>query len=246
MKSPILEFAVAQPSRFEQPIPLAASPRARTLLAALVWLTGVAACRSGDVQDTPPQIVVTTGESGAKPRGIKAGDRKPPLASPPWHIPVGPKLVIVPGQGLGPIRFGAHLDTIERLIGEPCEEKREEAGRTVCRYSAQAIELVLADGGVVEFRAHRLGRLFNPGTGSKVDYGIFNGGFESGVAFGMVPAAVQELLGKPKATRPVEGDNPNHTVEIYEYDGATLEFDRISPESVVLGGVILTAPAKKP
>jgi hypothetical protein len=244
MEEPSLEFVVAEFSRFEQAIPLA-SPRARSLLAALVWVAGLAACRSGDVQDTPPQIVVTTGSSGAKPRGIKASDRKPPLASAPWHIPVGPKLVIVPGQGLGPIRFGAHLDTIERLIGEPCEEKREEAGRTLCRYSAQAVEFVLADGGVVEFRAHRLGRLFNPGT-SKVDYGIFNGGFESGVAFGMVPRAVQELLGKPRATRPVEGDNPHHTVEIYEYDGVTLQFDRISPESVVLGGAILTAPAKKP
>jgi len=101
---------------------------------------------------------------------------------------------------------------------------------------------VLGDGAVTEMRAHRLGRPFKPGT--KVDYGIFNGRFESGVAFGMVPGAVQELLGKPKATRAVEGENPNHTVEVYEYEGATLEFDRISPESVVLGGVILTA--KKP
>jgi hypothetical protein len=62
----------------------------------------------------------------------------------------------------------------------------------------------------------------------------------------MVPAAIRDLLGPPKATRPVEGDNPNHTVEIYEYDGVTLELDRISPDSVVLGGAILTAPTKKP
>jgi hypothetical protein len=237
---------VAEQSRFERAVHLAERTRwARALLATLALAAAVGACRSGDVKDgPPPEVVVTTAGSGARPRGINASDRKPPLASPPWHIPVGPKLAIVPGQGLGPIRFGANLDTIERLIGEPCEEKREEAGRVVCRYSAQAVEFVLADNGVVEFRAHRLGRLFKPN--SKVDFGIFNGGFESGVAFGMLPAAVQELLGKPKATRPVEGENLHHTVEVFEYDGFRLEFDRISPESVVLGGVILTGPAKAP
>ena len=215
----------------------------RVLLVTLALGAGSAACRSGDAQDTAPSpVVVAAGGANAKPRGIKASERKPPFASKPWHIPVGPSLAILPGQGLGPIRFGAHLDTIERLIGEPCEEKREEEGRTLCRYSAQAIEFTLVGGAVTEMRAHRLGRLFKPG--STADFGIFNGRFESGVAFGMLPGAVQELLGKPKASHPVEGENLHHTVEVYEYDGATLEFDRISPESVVLGGVILTP--KKP
>src|SRR5690349_10954966 len=147
----------------------------------------------------------------------------------------------MPGKGFGPIRFGAHIDTIERLIGEPCEEKRDlEGGKQLCRFSAQAVDFVLKDGGAVEMRAHRLGRPFKPEP--KLDYGIFNGRFESGVAFGMVAPAVRELMGTPKSTRSIEGDNPNHTVEVFEYDGATLEFDRISENSVVLGGVILKAP----
>ena len=240
------ERVVAEQSKAKPVVHLAANGACcagRSVLLALALAASTTACRSGDVQDTPARpVVITAGGAGSKPRGIKASDREPPLASPPWHIPVGPTLAILPGQGLGPIRFGAHLDTIERLIGEPCEEKTEEAGHTLCRYSAQAVEFVLTNGEVTEIRAHRLGRPFKPGT--KADYGIFNGRFESGAAFGMVPGGVQELLGKPKASRTVEGENPNHTVEIYEYDGATLEFDRISPQSVVLGGVILKAPKK--
>ena len=65
---------MAEQSRFEQAIQLA-SPRARSLLAALV-VTGLAACRSGDVQDTPPQIVVSAGGTWERPetgllRGIE-------------------------------------------------------------------------------------------------------------------------------------------------------------------------------
>jgi hypothetical protein len=237
---------VAAPSRSEQAKPHAPrgafrQRRERALLAALALASGVAACRSGEVQETPPPtVVVTSGGAGARPRRVDTGERKPPFASPPWHIPVGPNLVVVPGKGLGPIRFGANIETIERLIGEPCEEKREEAGHTLCRYSAQAVDFVLEGGGITEMRAHRLGRLFR--AEPKLEYGIFNGRFESGVAFGMLPAAVEELLGKPKATRAVEGENAHHTELVYDYDGVTLEFDRISAQSVVLGGLIMRAP----
>jgi hypothetical protein len=157
---------------------------------------------------------------------------------------VGPGLPIVPGKGVGPIRFGARQDTIERLIGEPCEERREEpSGVVVCRYSAQAVELLLEGGVLTEIRAHRLGRPFKPEP--KLDFGIFNGRFEAGASFGMLEAGVQEFLGKPKAVRKVEkpdAENPNLTVEVHEYDGFTLEYDRLGPERVVLGGVILKAP----
>jgi hypothetical protein len=222
---------------------------------------GTSACRSGDVASSEPSTDTTAtpaaggtaasetaaapGAGGARHRAPLASERKPPLASPPWRIPVGPRLEIMPGKGFGPIRFGAHVDTIERLIGEPCEEKRDlEGGEVLCRFSAQAVDFVLKDGGVVEMRGHRLGRPFKPEP--KLDYGIFNGRFEQGVAFGMVPPAVRELLGAPKSTRSIEGENPNHTVEVYEYDNLTLEFDRISESSVVLGGVILKAPPATP
>jgi hypothetical protein len=149
-------------------------------------------------------------------------------------------LAITPGKGFGPIRFGARIDTIERLIGEPCEERRDDGAKSICRYSAQAVDFVLENGVVTQMRAHRLGRPFK--DTAKPDYGIFNGSFENGLAFGMVPAAARELAGAPKSVRPVSDDNRFHTVEVHEYDGFRLEFDRISPDSVVLGGVVLDAP----
>jgi hypothetical protein len=224
--------------------------------ALLLFGAGLWACPAGDVDTKPSSVTASAPASAAGARvgasvtsppasaGASGAPRKGPLAPPPWHIPVGPTLPILPGQGLGPIRFGATQETIERLIGEPCEERRQEpSGVVVCRYSAQAVEFLL-DGGVIkEIHAHRLGRPFKPGT--KVDFGIFNGHFESGAGFGMLEAGVRELLGKPKAERKLdrpEAENPNLTVLVHEYDGFTLEYDRIGPERVVLGGVILKAP----
>ncbi len=217
--------------------------RARAAALGLVMGASVA-CRSGDVTEPAPgavpPVVAAAGAGAVGPRGVKASERERPKASAPWRIPVGPNLIITPGKGLGPIRFGARVETIERLIGEPCEEKREEAGSVICRYSAQAVDFVLQNGVVTEMRAHRLGRPFKPEP--KLDYGIFNGRFAEGVAFGMLPAGARELLGAPKATRTISEANPNNTVEVYEYDGFSLEFDRTTPQTVVLGGVVLRAP----
>lgn len=226
--------------------------------ALLLLGAGLWACRSGDIEDAETRAApaarapAAPGAGGAAHSGTTAaasagapGERlKGPKASPPWRIPVGPNLLIMPGKGIGPIRFGARLDTIERLIGEPCEEKREEAGgAVVCRYSAQAIELVLRGGVLQEIRAHRMGRPFKPEP--KLDFGIFNGRFESGAAFGMLEVGAQELLGKPKSVQKVDkpaAENPNLTVAVHEYDGFTLEYDQLGPERVVLGGVVLKAP----
>lgn len=220
------------------------------LLGAGLW-----ACRSGDIEGAEtrgaPQApgaggaaLAHSGTTATASAGAPGQPLKGPKASPPWRIPVGPNLLIMPGEGVGPIRFGARLETIERLIGEPCEEKREAAGGgLVCRYSAHATEFVLRGGVLKEIRAHRLGRPFKPEP--KLDFGIFNGRFEKGAAFGMLEVGVQELLGKPKSVQKVdkpEAENPYGTVAVHEYDGFTLEYDQIGPDRVVLGGVILRAP----
>src|SRR5690606_32148866 len=139
------------------------------------------ACRSGDLSDAAPTAApAVVSASGAPARSArKASDVLPPKASKPWRIPVGPRLLIVPGKGFGPIRFGARLDTIERLIGEPCEEKREEGAQVICRFSAHAVDFVLEKGVLTQMRGHRLGRPFKPEP--PLDYGIFNGRFENGV-----------------------------------------------------------------
>lgn len=239
------------PARKLVPSSQAAAPRTPRRIVrfgtALAWvLLAVAACRSGEADEKPasaPTATPAPPAAGAAPTGpVKnaAGQLVGPRASEPWHIPVGPKLPIVPGEGVGPIRFGAKLDTIERLIGEPCEEKTEAAGLVTCRYSAHAVDFVLDDAGLEQIRVHRLGRLFRPG--SKLEYGIYNGGFESGVNMGMLPAGVTELLGKPTAIRKVEGENLHQTVEVYEYPGVILELDQTKPDKLALGGVILNRP----
>jgi len=198
-----------------------------------------AGCRSGEVEQSPaPPSAAPAAAQPAAPVS------KQPLAPEPWHVPVGISLPIEPGQGLGPIRFGAHLDTIERLMGEPCEQKRQDAPNVlVCRYSAQAVEFFLTDGAVTSMHAHRMGRPFL--TEAKPDFGIFRGRFEAGVSFNMLMAPVQEVLGKPKAVHKVTTPNKYGTVETHDYPNFTLEYDQLAPDRVVLGGVILSAPASK-
>jgi hypothetical protein len=233
-------FEAHPSSRTQRPSWAHVPPTAHVVLglAAVV----LASCRSGEVDpaaSAPPAVIAAAG-APARHGTAKPSDRKAPFASPPWRIPVGPNLVITPGKGFGPIRFGATQETIERLIGEPCEERRSEGDDVICRYSAQAVDFVLRKGKLVQMRAHRLGRPFKPEP--KLDYGIFNGRFAEGVAFGMVPGAVRELLGAPKRVQTLTTDNPNHTVEVHSYDTFSLEFDRLPSDSVVLGGVILDAP----
>lgn len=198
-------------------------------------------CRSGEVEPSPAP---SRAPAAAQPAAPVRKAPLAPMAPEPWHVPVGISLPIEPGEGLGPIRFGARLDTIERLMAEPCEQKRQDAPNVlVCRYSAQAVEFILTDGVVTSMHAHRLGRPFL--TDPKPDFGIFRGRFEAGVSFNMLMEPVQEVLGKPKAVHEVTTPNKYGTVEIHEYPNFTLEYDQLGPGRVVLGGVILNAPASK-
>jgi hypothetical protein len=164
-----------------------------------------------------------------------------PIAPEPWHIPVGIPLPITPGEGIGPIRFGANLQTIERLMEQPCDEKRQDTPSVLaCRYSAHAVEFFLKDDALERLRIHRLGRPF--WKDPKPDFGIYKGGFASGASLGMLQPAVQELLGKPKAVRAVKEPGLFNTVEEHEYAGFTLEYDKSDSGQIVLGGIQLSAP----
>lgn len=227
----------------------------KVLRAALVLLAVcTAACRSGEVDKSATAVAPAVGgAAGAAPRNARSRPIAP-IAPEPWHIPVGISLPILPGEGVGPIRFGASLETIERLIAEPCEEKRQDAPDvTVCRYSAQAIEFFLTDGALSSLRIHRLGRPFLKDP--KPDFGIYNGRFQSGASLGMLQPAVQELLGKPQAVRTVTEPGAFNTVgfntvELHDYAGFVLEYDKSQSGQIVLGGIQLSAPGgakgKKP
>lgn len=136
-------------------------------------------------------------------------------------------------MGVGPIRFGATVQTIERLMGAPCEIRTDDA----CRYIVRAIEFKLKDGVVEEMHIHRRDRQAMPDGRT---YGIFNGRMQEGVAFFMLPSGVQELIGKPQEVEPVKDPGPWNMVEVHDYPGMRLEFDRIDNGNTVLGGFILT------
>ena len=148
-------------------------------------------------------------------------------------VPGGPVLAILPGEGVGPIRLGATVATIERLMDAPCDVKTVET----CSYVNRAVEFRLKDGAATEIRIHRVDRASDlPGR----TYGVFNGRFAQGAMLGMFREAVAEVLGSPSKTTPVSAGGKHGTVELHEYEGARLEYDRIANGNVVLGGVIVS------
>jgi len=173
----------------------------------------------------------------AEPAAI-ASDR-PPLDQ-VIRLPSGPVLEILPGQGVGAIRLGATVATIERLMGTPCEFKTEKA----CRYVGRAVEFFLDDQGVTnEIRIHRVDR---PTTPEGRTFGVFNGRMANGFTLMMIPSGVKGLLGAPVRTETVTNGGPANTVEIDDYDGMRVEYDKLPPERIVVGGIVITKSAKAP
>ena len=159
-------------------------------------------------------------------------------------LPEGPSLAIQAGQGVGPIRIGATVATIERLMEAPCDVKTE----SVCRYIRRAVEFDLDKNGVTEkIVVHRRDRPAGPDArGEPQVYGFFNGGIPPGVGLGMIPKAVLELLGPPQSSERVTTANDFDTVARDTYPGGmVLEYDEYKPSGkVMLGAVIITKPKK--
>jgi hypothetical protein len=167
-----------------------------------------------------------------------------PAATPAARVPLpeGPVLAIQAGQGVGPIRIGATVKTIERLMEAPCEVKTADA----CRYVVRAVEFDLKDGVTERIVVHRKDRPAGiDAQGRPQAYGFFNGGIPPGVGLGMVPSAVLEILGKPVSSERVTVQNDNHTVDRDTYPGGlVLEYDEYTNGKVMLGGVIITQAKK--
>src|SRR5690606_27348920 len=120
-----------------------------------------------------------------------------------FQIPVGPMLGVLPGRGLGPIRFGATLETIERHMEAPCTEKSE----TLCRYKAHALDFHLKDGVLERVVVHGDERPFNTLTSDT--YGIFNGLLHGGARLGMYRHVVHQEFGAPIRTEEVSAGTSN-------------------------------------
>jgi hypothetical protein len=148
-------------------------------------------------------------------------------------------LAIQAGQGVGPIRIGATVATIERLMEAPCDVKTPE----VCRYITRAVEFQLGkDGFTDRIVVHRHDRPAGLDAHGKPQlYGFFNGGIPPGAGLGMVPKAVLEIIGKPVSSERVNEKNPNNTIDRDTYPGGmVLEYDEYTNGRVMLGGVIIT------
>jgi hypothetical protein len=150
---------------------------------------------------------------------------------------MGIPLPILPGQGIGPIRFGATKQTIERLMGAPCEDSTD----ALCRYVGRAVDFKLEGGVVKEIRISRKGREAKRAPdGSIVEYGFFNGALLPDLYFGMQPGALQEHLGAPQKIEKITPMGADGFSERHSYDGVTLEYDLWSNDKLVLGAAILS------
>ena len=146
------------------------------------------------------------------------------------RVPSGPRFAIVPGQGVGPIRPGATVATVERHMQAKCERVTPES----CRYVDRGIEFHLDEKGVVKrLHLHRVGRAAD----GDATWGPFNGAIPPDLAFGMLPSAIQEHLGKPKRIETGAAGAHPATAEQHHYDGVVLEFDRMPSDQLVLGGI---------
>jgi hypothetical protein len=161
------------------------------------------------------------------------GPKRVESSTPRMGIP----LPILPGQGIGPIRFGATKQTIERLMGAPCDDATE----TLCRYVGRAVDFKLEAGAVKEIRISRKGReAKRAADGSIVEYGFYNGAILPDLYFGMQPGALQEYLGAPQKVEKVTPMGADGFSERHFYDGMTLEYDLWSNGKLVLGAALLT------
>lgn len=183
----------------------------------------------------PPSEVPSAGASLGHAVNVIPGRGEKRIEFPGPRL--GFPLPILPGQGVGPVRFGATKQTIERLMGAACDDSSE----SLCRYIGQAIEFKLDDKGTKEMRISRKGReAKRAADGSVIEYGFFNGALLPDLYFGMHPAALQEHLGPPAKIEKISPLGADGFAERHGYDGMTLEYDLWSNGKLVLGAVVLT------
>lgn len=209
--------------------------RPLTLIGCVCWALSTVSCSGCHSDDTTNQgpIVIASAKVKAPSAPVASAAAEPTA----WPVPVGPALAVLPGKGVGSVRFGATIATIERLMEFPCEVKTE----TLCGYNGRAIDFILSNGAVTEIHLHRVDRTDPHLPGAK--YGVFNGRLLSGAALGMLRPAALEFLGAAQRIEQVADGGPWGTVERHHFPDMVVEFDKVSNGTVILGGVVLTAPA---
>jgi hypothetical protein len=145
---------------------------------------------------------------------------------------VGPELVVLPGKGVGAIRFGTNLAKLQQLMEGQCDIQTE----TRCGYIRAASEFTLSAGVVSGMKFHRRDRRVPqaPAAGEQY-YGSFNGGMRPNIMFGLLRDVVLKEFGSPTKTEPLTG--PDGQIQRDFYPGLILEYDRLENQKVVLSGM---------
>lgn len=200
------------------------------LLASLVLTTG---CKRDEGAPTP-STKAPAGEPSATQQAATAA-KKPPAAQGPLGNPtaVGPPLEILPGRGIGPIRFGATFETVERHMANPCDVRTE----TKCIYVNQAAEFTMHEGVVTHIQLHRRDRPAGEGPDGKPRYfGSYFGGLRPEIVMGVHRHIAVEELRPAERVEKLPGSDANATIERHHYPGLVVEYDRLPNGNVVVGG----------
>jgi hypothetical protein len=164
----------------------------------------------------------------------QAADAKEAERRRKWAPPSGPILAVEPGGGVGAIRIGASVGTIERLMDKRCEVLTDE----LCRYVSRGVDFHLRGGFTEWIHVQRAGRPagvdFN---GEPVEFGFFNGAIPPDLRLGMTPKAIQQYLGPAERTENIPQPNPASMVSIDYYPGIAIEYDRWINGKIIMGGI---------
>jgi len=176
----------------------------------------------------PPAASAPQKNQPLKPKSVSAPLQKG------YRFPVGPQLVLLPGTGMGAIRFGATFDTIERHMGAPCDIRTE----TRCGYVRQAVEMTLDKGVLTRIKTYRRDLPVSP-TPKKGDkyYGSFNGIMVPKVMMGLHRHIVVEEFGKPLRKEASKTPDKLGHVDTHYYDGVILAYDKIENGNTVLATI---------
>ena len=190
---------------------------------------GVASLGCMDKPSKEDELAEALAQRSGEPR--KRGPKPLPV---PGAMPI---LAVLAGQGVGPIRIGANVSQIERLMQHPCEVRSEN----LCRYVTRGVDFNLVGGLTHTIYIQRNGRpAGKDANGDDLEFGFFQGLIPPDLALGMLPQAIQEHLGKPYRAERVAGPNPQNMVYRHYYPGMTLEYD-YWPETgkLLLGGILI-------
>jgi len=154
-------------------------------------------------------------------------------------VPAGPMFAITAGEGLGPVRFGATVATVERLMEGKCEELTDQH----CRYIRAGIEYELTDGVVSGMVVYRHDRPVEGSPGKL--WGRTRCVIPPDITPRVIVSYVHSVLGKPQTSETITEPNPNRTALRETYPGLILEYDRGEyTKELVLGSIRVVKPEK--